>query len=56
MATDISTIAQPTRFAQAIKLGPSSAQVGVLLTLASAVTLAAGSFILGAAAKLRATR
>ncbi len=42
MATDISTLAPQARFAQALKFGPSGAQMGLLLTLASAVTLAAG--------------
>jgi len=42
MATDISTLAPPARFAQVMKLGSSGAQIGLLLTLASAVTLAAG--------------
>ncbi len=42
MATDISTLAPSARLAQVLRLGPSSAQVGLLLTLASALTLAAG--------------
>ncbi len=42
MATDISTFAPPARLAQVLRLGPSSAQVGLLITLASALTLAAG--------------
>ena len=42
MATDISTLPPGARFAQALKFGPSGAQMGLLLTLASALTLAAG--------------